>query len=157
MPVSPQRADAAVAQRYGAAVEVRSIAASSARRALHELAEREHVDLIVVGSTGRSRLGRTLPGTTADRLLHGAGCPVAVAPRGYAHKQSPALQRIGAAFCADPDDLGRAYGPFGRVLLGSISHAVMLACPAPVLVVPRPVATRHSRDRRADHDRAVTV
>ena len=39
--------------------------------------------LIVVGSTGRGRAGRVLTGSTAERLLHGAPCPVALAPHGY--------------------------------------------------------------------------
>ena len=39
--------------------------------------------LIVVGSTHTGRAGRVLPGSTAERLLHGSPCPVAVAPKGY--------------------------------------------------------------------------
>jgi nucleotide-binding universal stress UspA family protein len=70
-------------ERFGSAIEVRSIADVSASRALHELAETEAADLIVVGSTGRGKVGQTLPGTTAERLLHGSPCPVAVAPLGY--------------------------------------------------------------------------
>ena len=38
--------------------------------------EEEHAALLVVG-TGRRRPGRALPGSTAERLLHGAPCPVA--------------------------------------------------------------------------------
>jgi nucleotide-binding universal stress UspA family protein len=39
--------------------------------------------LIVLGSTHRGGLGRVMPGSVAERLLNGAPCPVAVAPRGY--------------------------------------------------------------------------
>ena len=45
----------------------------------------EDAALIVVGSTHTGRAGRVLPGSTAERLLHGSPCPVAVAPKGYAH------------------------------------------------------------------------
>ena len=38
---------------------------------------------IVVGPSHRGPLGRILPGSVGERLLHGAPCPVAVAPRGY--------------------------------------------------------------------------
>jgi nucleotide-binding universal stress UspA family protein len=57
----------------------------SAPRALHELADADpKIGLIVLGSTHRAGLGRVLPGSTAQRLLSGAPCAVAVAPRGFA-------------------------------------------------------------------------
>jgi nucleotide-binding universal stress UspA family protein len=56
----------------------------SAPRALHELAEGDpEIGLIVLGSTHRAGLGKVLPGSTAQRLLSGAPCAVAVAPQGY--------------------------------------------------------------------------
>jgi nucleotide-binding universal stress UspA family protein len=59
--------------------------ADSPARALHELAEAEpRVGLIVLGSSHRAGLGRVMPGGVAQRLLSGAPCNVAVAPRAYA-------------------------------------------------------------------------
>lgn len=52
-------------------------------RKLRELAEQAGAAAIVIGSSHRSALGRVFAGTTAERLLHGAPCPVLVAPRGY--------------------------------------------------------------------------
>ena len=37
----------------------------------------------MIGSSRRGGVGRVFAGTTAERLLHGAPCPVAVAPRGF--------------------------------------------------------------------------
>src|SRR5450759_2222800 len=85
-------------ERFGSAIEVRSIADVSASRALHELAETEAADLIVVGSTSRGRVGQTLPGATGERLLHGSPCPVAVAPLGYRDNAPERLARVGAAY-----------------------------------------------------------
>jgi nucleotide-binding universal stress UspA family protein len=64
---------------------------------LHRTAEKEGAALIVVGGSHRSRLGRVLPGGTAERLLAGAPCPVAIAPRGYARKRD-GNSLVGAAF-----------------------------------------------------------
>jgi nucleotide-binding universal stress UspA family protein len=55
----------------------------SPARVLQELAEAGDVGMLVVGSTHRAGLGRVMPGSVAERLLTGAPCPVAVAPRGY--------------------------------------------------------------------------
>ncbi|HYI19060.1 MAG TPA: universal stress protein [Solirubrobacteraceae bacterium] len=89
----------------GIAAEVRVVANSSAARgiaaAVDELAPR----LVVVGSTGRGRLGRVLPGSTAERVIHGAAAPVAVVPHGY-ELPAEGVRTIGAAFLPSPE--GRA-------------------------------------------------
>ena len=64
-------------------VQTRIITDASVPRALHTLARDEAASLIVVGSTARGHAGRVLPGSTAERLLHGSPCAVALAPRGY--------------------------------------------------------------------------
>ena len=70
----------------------------SAPRALHEFAEDEGADVIVIGSTHRGRLGRVLPGSVGERLLHGAPCAVLVAPSGFADRESFAIRRIGVGY-----------------------------------------------------------
>jgi len=64
--------------------EVKAIPNPSTAHGLHALAEKTDAALIVVGSTHTGRAGRVTPGSTAERLLHGSPCPVAVAPKGYA-------------------------------------------------------------------------
>ena len=81
-------------------VMIRAIPSDSAARVLSEVAEAEQADLVVVGSSRRSTLGRLLPGTTAERLLHDAPCPVAVAPRGYSGGD---IRRIGVAYDGSPE------------------------------------------------------
>jgi nucleotide-binding universal stress UspA family protein len=79
-------------------VETVALACTSPARALHELAERTGAALIVVGSTHTGRLGRVLPGSTGERLVHGSPCAVAVAPRGYATHTSAEIAVIGCGF-----------------------------------------------------------
>jgi nucleotide-binding universal stress UspA family protein len=76
-------------------VEVHALRGSPTR-VLHELAERLGAGLIVVGSSHRGRLGRVLSGSVTAGVLHGAGCAVAVAPRGYTGAGS--LARIAVAY-----------------------------------------------------------
>jgi nucleotide-binding universal stress UspA family protein len=95
-------------------VELKAIANSSPSHGLHALAEQEDVDLIVVGSTHTGRAGRVLPGSTAERLLHGAPCPVAVAPNGYAQRSD---QQPGVIGCGYDGSLSsrRALAEAGRL------------------------------------------
>ena len=86
----------------GLAVEYRTAPSSSPARGLAELAEREEAGTVVVGSQRRGPFGRVASGATAERLLHGSGCPVAVAPRGYRRREG-GLRRIGVAFVDTPD------------------------------------------------------
>jgi nucleotide-binding universal stress UspA family protein len=87
----------------GLTVEYRATASSSPARGLAELAEREDTAMVVVGSHRRGPFGRVASGGTAERLLHGSGCPVAVAPRGYRRREETGLRRIGVAFVDTPD------------------------------------------------------
>lgn len=68
----------------GVHAELRAIPASSPARGLHDLAEETGAEFVVLGSTHRGKLGLIAPGSTGERLLHGAPCAVAVAPLGYA-------------------------------------------------------------------------
>ena len=64
-----------------------AIAEVSPAKGIQAVAAKEGASLIVIGSSGRGGAGRVFAGTTAERLLHGAPCPVAVAPRDFhAHR-----------------------------------------------------------------------
>jgi nucleotide-binding universal stress UspA family protein len=85
----------------GIAVEFRQIDNTSAARALHEAAEAQEAGLLVVGSTTRGAIGRVLPGSTAERLMHGAPCPIAIVPHEW--EAGGGLNTIGVAY-VDTDE-----------------------------------------------------
>ena len=76
----------------------RLVVSRSAARGLHAAAVSERADLIVVGSSHRGPLGRVLAGSVGERLLSGAPCGVAVAPRGHAARESRRIEAIVVAF-----------------------------------------------------------
>jgi nucleotide-binding universal stress UspA family protein len=80
----------------GIAAEYRDLAGTSAPRALHELADSQDAGLLVIGSTRHGTIGRLLPGSTAQRLMHGAPCPIAVVPHGW--RAGEGLRTIGVAY-----------------------------------------------------------
>ena len=80
----------------GIPVECRALTGTSAARALHEAAEAEDAGLLVVGSTRQGAIGRVLPGSTAERLMHGAPCPIAIVPPGW--EAGGGLHTIGIAY-----------------------------------------------------------
>lgn len=79
-------------------VTTRVVAARAAAHGLHDLAESEEADAIVVGSSRHGPIGRVLAGSVASRLLHGAPCPVAVAPAGYRERERSGLAVVACAF-----------------------------------------------------------
>ncbi|HEV2872605.1 MAG TPA: universal stress protein [Actinomycetota bacterium] len=83
--------------------DYREVSAPSESRGLHELAEQEQAELVVVGSSHRGPLGRTYPGSTGDRLLQGSACPVAVAPRGLRESPPDRLGTIAVAYLDTPE------------------------------------------------------
>src|SRR6195952_177863 len=79
-----ERSLARVAEAAGVADQPRvALADTSPARALQRVAEREGSGLIVLGSSHRGAVGRALLGDVSRSVLHGAPCPVAVAPSGY--------------------------------------------------------------------------
>lgn len=88
----------------GVQAEFRVVGSGSAAHGLNDVAEGEDAEMIVLGSGSRGARRRISPGSTGERLLHGATCPVAVAPRGM--RDEPAdrpVQRIGVAFLDTPE------------------------------------------------------
>jgi nucleotide-binding universal stress UspA family protein len=77
---------------------IHAIPDSSPGRALHDEAERERADLIVVGSCNHGVIARVLLGDVSRATLHGAPCPVAVAPHGYDSQAPGAIKTIGVGF-----------------------------------------------------------
>jgi nucleotide-binding universal stress UspA family protein len=114
-----------VIEQAGPAVEVSSTVIAddaSPARAIQRLADWRNAALVVVGSSSRGPIGRMKPGAVTDRLLHGAPCPVVVAPSGYS---ADSLDLIGIAFLERPDgraalahgcELARAAGALVRII-----------------------------------------
>jgi nucleotide-binding universal stress UspA family protein len=79
----------------GVRVDAVRLTGTSAARALHEAAEREDAGLVVAGSSRRGAPGGLLLGSTTERLIGGAPCPVTVVPAGWAQDE---LRTIGVAY-----------------------------------------------------------
>jgi nucleotide-binding universal stress UspA family protein len=93
--------------------QVRLIEAPSVGQGLHELAEAERADLLVIGSCQRGLLGRVVIGDETSEALNGATCAVAIAPFGYADVQAE-IGPIGVAYDGSPE--GAAALSVGREL-----------------------------------------
>jgi nucleotide-binding universal stress UspA family protein len=91
------------ARKLAGDAEYRAVGSSSASHGLHDVADAEGASLIVVGSTRHGARRRMLPGSTGERLLHGAAHPVAVAPRASRETMDAAVDKIGCAFIDTPD------------------------------------------------------
>ena len=98
-----------------------AVASISAPRALDRLAESQHAELIVVGAAHTGHLGRIFPGSTAERLLHGAPCPVAVVPEGYRPPPAERPAQIGVAYDGSEESVAAVNGAtrIARALAGS--------------------------------------
>lgn len=88
----------------GIHVRQRAPVSPSPARGLTELAEREHADLIVIGSSSHAECGRIRLERTAGRLLQGAPCAVAIAPGGL--RETDAFRHVGVAFDGSPEARG---------------------------------------------------
>jgi nucleotide-binding universal stress UspA family protein len=138
-------------ERAGIAAEPIAVSDDSPGRALQRIAARREADLIVVGSAHHGRIGRVLAGDVTAGTLHGAPCPVLVAPRGH-HERGVELQTIGVGYDGSPEaeaalalaqELAQAAGARLRVI--DVVTPVLPGGPFPAY---RPDWTEHARVRR---------
>lgn len=122
----------------GLEVEARAFGGGSPAGVLTDLAEREGVDAIAIGSSGSGRLGRALLGSVGRGLLHGAPCPVAVAPRGYASARHGPFASIAIAYDGTPESK-LALGWARRLAEEHDADLRVLTVVAPPAPVPAPV------------------
>jgi nucleotide-binding universal stress UspA family protein len=93
----------------GADVELKSIVAAHTGAGLHQQAERQGADLLVVGSCSHGLFGRATLGDDTRDALNGAPCAVAIAARGYAESPEPIktiaepIKTIGVAYDGSPE------------------------------------------------------
>jgi nucleotide-binding universal stress UspA family protein len=139
------RVGMALAQETGAAMNV--VTAKTGRapaHAIRDAAVAHRAALIVIGRTRRgtfghaengTTFGRGAPGTTAERLLTGAGCPVVVVPESL--EPDWALRRVGVGFVES--DEGHEALAAGAVLAAAIDGSLAV----------RTIAASGSRGRDA--------
>jgi nucleotide-binding universal stress UspA family protein len=112
----------------GEDADYRSVGSSSAAHGLDDVADAEGASVIVVGSMRHGARRRALPGSTGERLLHGAACPVAIAPRASREHAGAPLATIGCAYIDTPD--GREALRWAAALaarIGARLHVVSVA------------------------------
>jgi nucleotide-binding universal stress UspA family protein len=83
-------------------VELRAVGDLSPGRALHNAAQAEQADLIVIGSCRRGVIGRVLLGDVSRSTMHGSPCPVVIAPRDYRDHPHP-IRLIGVGYNHTPE------------------------------------------------------
>jgi nucleotide-binding universal stress UspA family protein len=76
---------------------LRWVRSASVGRGLHELAELERADLLVLGSSRQSLLGRVAIRDDTHAALNGAPCAVAIAPAGFT-EQTLAVREVGVGY-----------------------------------------------------------
>ena len=86
----------------GVEAELSACCAPLRARALHERAEEQRADLLVVGSCSHGAFGRAMLGDDTRGALNGAPCAVAIAPRGYAEPTEPPARGSASAITAPP-------------------------------------------------------
>lgn len=86
----------------GVVAELVSVVAGTPGRGLHQQAEDQHADLIVVGSCSHGAFGRAMLGNDTRAALNGAPCAVAIAARGFAEHPAP-LANVGVGYNGSPE------------------------------------------------------
>jgi nucleotide-binding universal stress UspA family protein len=95
--------EAEVALPYAMRARLEPVESRSVVQGLHDLAEAEQADLVVLGSTTRGSLELHALGSIAERLLHSSPCAVAVAPPGFADEHAAGLRVVGVAYDGTPE------------------------------------------------------
>jgi nucleotide-binding universal stress UspA family protein len=129
----------AAAPLAGVEYELRTVACTSVARGLQDTAEAEDALAIVVGPSHRGALGRIVPGSVGERLLHGAPCPVAVAPSGYWGNVRPRIDTIGVGYISVPDAQAALQSAFALAAESGASLKIVSVLEPPAVAASIPV------------------
>jgi nucleotide-binding universal stress UspA family protein len=147
--------------------EVRLVEAVTPARGLTAALEELDAGLAVVGATDRGAVGRSVVGSTAERVIHGAPCPVAVVPGDF---EGGELNSVGVAYTDSPEGeqalrsgvvLAQAAGAALRVIIvlreqvGTITGHPKGSRAAQQL--PGEIAEQHQLSARAGVDAALAA
>ena len=91
-----------LAELLDASMDVVTVSGAAPEESLRRTAEQQKASVVVLGSTRRRSLARTLRGT-ARRLLTQAPCPVALAPAGFADRLEAPPRDVGVGFDPTPE------------------------------------------------------
>ena len=129
--------------------ELVSVVAMSAGRGLHQQAEEQDADLLVVGSCSRGVLGRAMLGDDTRSALNGAPCAIAIASLGYAEHPTP-LGKIGVGYDGSPESkLALQTRPRARTVHQGQRRGARSRLAAHLRIHRHPPA-RHGREPRRD-------
>ncbi|MGO8904786.1 MAG: universal stress protein [Solirubrobacteraceae bacterium] len=121
----------------GVEAELIDVVDRTVGRGLHQLAERQRAELLVVGSHDRARFGRVLLRDDTRASLDGATCAVAIAPLGYA-RSAGGLTRIGVGY----DGSTESEDALALASELATEHRATV-CALRVIPVPSPLSTRY--------------
>jgi nucleotide-binding universal stress UspA family protein len=79
-----------------------SVVSASPGRGLHQQAEKQGADLLVVGSCQHGAFGRAILGDDTRAALNGAPCAVAIASVGYAARRE-SIAKVGVGYNGSPE------------------------------------------------------
>ena len=86
----------------GRTTETLAIAGTSPARLLHELADQRRPRALVIGSSRAGAYGVVVLGSVGERLLHGGGAAVVIAPNDFSPPAGPRID-IGVAYGVTPE------------------------------------------------------
>ena len=145
---------AAAAREAGLDAELVPVADAPPPRALHSRAEAAAADLIVIGSARHGPVGRLLLGDVGRGVLHGARCPVAVAPKRF-RGGPPRSVAVGT----DGSPEGRAAvavaAGYASATGADLTVCVAWESDSPPLVLAYPVDLEEFEARRRDVGRRI--
>jgi nucleotide-binding universal stress UspA family protein len=101
--------------------ELVNLASTGPGPGLHQQAERQNADLLVVGSCSHGAFGRAMLGDDTRAALNGASCAVAVASLGYAEHAAP-IDHVGVGYDGSPES--KAALEMARALAAMVSAKV---------------------------------
>jgi nucleotide-binding universal stress UspA family protein len=138
-------------ERVGVEAQAVALPDASPGRALQLAAKRHHGDLVVVGSAHHGPIGRVLAGDVTMGTLHGARCPVVVAPRDYAARGTD-VHAIGVGLDGSPEaraavELARALAVAGNASLRVI-RVLAPSAPGGSAFMYRPDWAERGQERR---------